>query len=120
MSARARVGVVAVLVAGIAAAAAYLNNWLAGVGLPLGGPTEVSAPKDVDRADAPAARGRVVVQGERCMLAGDAAPRACDAACADVKGKEVDIDATVGAQKTVDDLRACLQQRGVKVRVDSE
>jgi hypothetical protein len=95
--------------------------------LPLGGPPGVTAPKDVDRADGSGARPRIAVQGEQCMLAGDAAPRACVDVCAETTSagsaggkKEVEIDATVGAQKTVDALRACLQGRGVKVRVDSE
>lgn len=121
MSARRnRVGVVAVLVAGVAALAGYLNNWFAGLGLPFGGPPGASAPKSVDEPAEASGKARIVVQGEQCMLAGEAAPRSCDAVCKEVSAGAADVDATVGSQRTVDALRACLQGRGVKIQVLSE
>lgn len=130
MGARAGVGVVAVLAAGIAAAAGYLGDWFSGLGLPFGGgpAATTTASKDVakDEVKADGGRTRVVVQGEQCMLAGDATPRACDAVCKEVPASAsgatsaADVDATVGSQATVDALRACLQGRGVKVQVLSE
>ena len=49
------------------------------------------------------------------------AARACDAVCDEpAKDAEVEVEATAGAQRTVEALRGCLKRRGVKVHMISE
>jgi hypothetical protein len=109
-----------VLAAAIAALAGYVNNCFTGLGLgPGAAPAAAPAPaKEIAAAAVAVARARIVVQGEQCRL-GDAAPRPCDAVCAEVEGA-AEVEATAGAQRTVDALRTCLQGRGVKVQVVAE
>lgn len=120
-----RVGFLAVLVALAAGAAGYLNNCFAGLGLPLGGPGAGASKQEAANLtkkaeEAAAGPARVVVQGEQCLLAGEATPRACDVVCAEVPAGVASVDATVGSQRAVDALKACLQARGVKPQVVSE
>lgn len=120
-----RGGTLGVLAIFAALIAAYFGNCLTGLGLPGPGPSapassDATPAKSAGKAGDGEARGRVVVQGEQCRLAADAAPRDCQAVCKEVAGKTVDVDATAGAQRTVDALRTCLQDRGLKVSVQSE
>jgi hypothetical protein len=119
-----RGGTVGVLAIFAALVAAYFGICLTGLGLPGPGPSAPSSDAAPARTEGKAAggeaRGSVVVQGEQCKLAADAAPRDCKAVCQEVTGKTVDVDATGGAQRTVDALRTCLQARGLKVSVQSE
>lgn len=114
------------LLAGLVALiAAYLGNCFQGLGLSAGdgkGAKEVQegaakAREAVSEATDAAARARVTVDGERCRLGDEASPRGCDAVCRDLGGGAAEIEATTGAQRTVDALKSCLQGRGVKVTV---
>ncbi len=122
-----RVGVLALLVLVVALVAAYLGNCFQGLGLGAGdgsGAREVekladAATKTLGAATGAAARVRIVVEGERCRLADEKTARACDAVCRDIAGA-TEVEATAGAQHTVDALRTCLKERGVKFQVLSE
>jgi hypothetical protein len=104
---------------------AYLGNCFQGLGLSAGdgkGAKEVQegaakAKKAVGEATEAAAKARVTVEGERCRLGDEASPRGCDAVCRDLGGGAAEVEATAGAQRTVDTLKSCLQGRGVKVTV---
>lgn len=117
----------ALLAALVALIAAYFNGCLAGVGLGPGqAPTraEVAAKVDAvkDRVKASVEgppRDRIIVQGEQCRHDYEVPTRACDVVCKEVEGA-AEIEATGGAQRAVDALKACLQGRGVKVQVVSE
>lgn len=126
MSSRsARVGPLAVVAALVALVAGYLNDCFAGLGVAPtpGGRVEEARDKVTEKVKQTAdalAKIRVVVQGEQCRI-GDTAPRACEAVCAEqAAGAEVEVEATGGAQRTVEALRTCLKDRGVKVQVVSE
>lgn len=121
----------ALLAALVALVAAYFNGCLSGYGLGSGlgsgqGPTRAEVAAKVnevkdrvkDSVQGPQ-RDRIVVQGEQCRRDGEVPTRACDVVCAEVEGA-AEIEATGGAQRTVDALKACLQARGVKVQVVSE
>ena len=109
----------------IALVAGYLGNCFQGLGLSAGdgkGAKEVQegaakAKKAVGEATDAAAKARVTVEGERCRLGDEVDPRGCDAVCRDLGGGAAEIEATAGAQRTVDTLKSCLQGRGVKVTV---
>ena len=123
---KSRLGLFAFLALLVALVGAYLGNCFQGLGLGAG--TGAGVKKDVkegaaiareivgESADA-AARARVIVEGERCRLGDETRPRSCDAVCKDLGGGAAEIQATTGAQRTVDALRTCLQGRGVKVTV---
>ena len=123
---KSRLGLFAFLALLVALVGAYLGNCLQGLGLGAG--TGAGVKKDVkegaaiareivgESADADA-RARVIVEGERCRLGDETKPRSCDAVCKDLGGGAAEIQATTGAQRTVDALRTCLQGRGVKVTV---
>lgn len=117
----------ALLAALVALVAAYFNGCLNGYGLGSGqGPTRAEVAAKVnevkdrvkDSVQGPQ-RDRIVVQGELCRHDYEVPTRACDVVCAEVEGA-AEIEATGGAQRTVDALKACLQARGVKVQVVSE
>ena len=117
------------LIAG-AAVAAYLGNCLGSLGLPGPGATPPAPATATDKpaTDKPAtgkagpaeARVRIVVEGEQCRSDGEPTPRDCKTVCELATGKTAELDATAGAQGTVDALRTCLQDRGLKVSVLSE
>ncbi len=119
MSARKSTLVIgAILAAGIA---------LAGIGLPkcngagLGGTAEPGTddPADPISEDRPATAPRVTVRGDQCAL-DDAEPIPCPDACAalvEARPSAVEIDGTAGTHKVVQDLRACLQDSEVDVRM---
>ena len=125
---KSKVGPVALLGVVIALVAAYLGNCFQGLGFGVGngaGTKEVEkgaamAKKTVGEATDAAAKARVTVQGERCRLGDEATPRACDVVCKEVGGAAAEVEATAGAQRTVEALRTCLQGRGIKVQVVSE
>jgi hypothetical protein len=120
----ARVGILAVLAGAVAIAAGYVNNCFTGLGLGPGagasGQADVSKKKDDVKPVAAPAKVRVIVQGEHCRMDGEAATQKCDDLCRTVKADAVDVEATVGAQGTVDSFKACLIGRGLKVQVLSE
>ncbi len=121
-----RVGPVAALGVVLVLISAYLGNCFTGLGLPGPGPGAPAAKDSAARkteekaAGERAAPARLVVQGEQCRLGDDPTLRSCDAACAEVPGGRAEVDATAGAQRTVEALRTCLQGRKVKVQVLSE
>jgi hypothetical protein len=114
----ARVGILAFLAAAVALAAGYLNNCFVGFGLSPGAGLAPAEMKDAKLDKATTVR--VVVQGEHCRKDGDTATLACDVVCKQVTAGAAEVEATVGAQRTVDALKACLQARGVKVQVVSD
>jgi hypothetical protein len=120
----ARVGILAVLAGAVAVAAGYVNNCFTGLGFGSGAGTsglaDVGKKKDDVKPAAAPAKVRVIVQGEHCRMDGDAATQKCDDLCRSIKAEAVDVEATVGAQGTVDGLKACLLGRGLKVQVLSE
>lgn len=117
------------LIAG-AAVAAYLGNCLGSLGLPGPGAAPPAPATATEKAatDRPATgkagpaeqRVRIVVEGEQCRSGGEPTARDCKAVCEQATGKTAELDATAGAQQTVDTLRTCLQDRGLKVSVLSE
>ena len=128
-----RAGTLGILVILAALVAAYFGNCLSGLGLPGPGPgpaspTATTGVKPAEEHGGEAsgkisdedARARIVVAGEQCRLAAETSPRDCQAVCDEVTGKAAELDATAGAQRTVDALRTCLQGRGLKVSVLSE
>lgn len=119
---KSRTGVFALLAVLVALVGAYLGNCFQGLGLSAGdgrGAKQVQegAAKAKKAVGEAAAKARVTVEGERCRLGDEASPRGCDAVCRDLSGGAAEIEATAGAQRTVDTLRSCLQGRGVKVTV---
>ena len=119
---KSRPGLFAFLALLVALVGAYLGNCFQGLGLGAGVKKDVkkdaAIAKEIvgESADA-AARARVIVEGERCRLGDESKPRSCEAVCKDLGGGAAEIQATTGAQRTVDALRTCLQGRGVKVTV---
>ncbi len=100
---------------------------LAGIGLPkcngagLGGTAEPgqSEPSEAPATQEPNANPRVLVQGDRCSV-GDAEPASCADACAallEARPAWVEIDGTAGTHKVVQDLRACLRESEIDVRM---
>lgn len=125
MSSRSRpVGFVAFLGLLVALVAGYLNDCFVGLGLSPGTGTPAAAPAAPAAKPAAADVGatiRIVVQGEQCRVDDKAPLRACAVVCAEQpEAASFEIEATAGAQRTVEALRACLQGRGAKVRVASE
>ena len=106
--------------------AGYLNDCFAGLGFaptPGGQVDEVreTVNEKVHRTVDALAKIRVVVQGEPCRKFGNTPLRACDrCATRPAKDAEVEVEATAGAQRTVEALRGCLKRRGVKVHMVSE
>lgn len=122
----ARLGPLAVLAALVALVAGYVNDCFSGLGFAPAPGGRVDEVREVPREErAPAASGevtrtRILVQGEQCRV-GEAAARACDLVCAELApNAEVDVEATTGTQKTVEALRACLKERGVKAHMVAE
>lgn len=121
----ARLGPLAVVAALVALVAGYLGDCFAGVGLAPAPGSRVDEARDkvqekVKQTADELRKLRVVVQGEQCRV-GDTPLRACEAVCGEQPaGAEVEIEATAGAQRTVEALRECLKQRGVKAQVISE
>ena len=127
MSSRSRpVGLVAFLGVLVALVAGYLNDCFVGFGLSpgTGAPAAPAAAPAAPAAQPAADVGatiRIVVQGEQCRVDDKAPLRACEAVCAEQPDSATfEIEATAGAQRAVEALRACLQGRGAKVRVASE
>jgi hypothetical protein len=117
-----RAGFVAFLGVLVALVAGYLNDCFSGLGLsPNAGQAVPAAAEPAKPAAKAEGRVRVVIQGEQCRV-GDGAPlRLCDAVCAEqAAGTTVEIEATAGAQRAVDALRACVQGRGARAQVVSE
>jgi len=112
----------------IALVGAYLGNCFQGLGLSAGDGKGARAVQDgaatvrktIDEATDGPLKARVTVQGERCRLSDEKTPRDCDAVCKELSGGLAEVEATAGAQRTVDALRTCLQGRGVKVTVLAE
>lgn len=117
----------------VALAVGYLNDCFSGLGLSppgAGAPAQAVEPTKVEEAEPakvePATQGqaaklRVVVEGELCRLDGAGEARSCEAVCAELaEGATVEVEATAGAQRTVEALRGCLQGRGVKAKVEAE
>ena len=125
---KSKFGVVALLGLAVALIAGYLGNCFQGLGLGVGegeGARKVeagvaTARKTVGAATEAAAKARVTVEGERCRLGDDVALRDCDEVCEQLDGPAAEVEATAGAQRTVEALRTCLQRRGLKVQVVSE
>lgn len=125
---KSKVGPVALLGLAVALVAGYLGNCFEGVGLGVGNGAGVrkvekgvvTATKTVGAATDAAAKARITVEGERCRLGDEGPLGACDEACKAVEGAAAEVEATAGAQHTVEALRTCLQGRGVKVQVVSE
>lgn len=116
-----RLGFLAFLGLLVALVAGYLNDCFSGLGLPaLSGTTAPKASEAAAPGKSGEGRARVVVTGETCRVGDAAAAGDCAAACQAASGAAVEIEATAGAQGTVDALRSCLQKRGLKVHVVSE
>ncbi|MBZ5715382.1 hypothetical protein [Nannocystis pusilla] len=120
----ARVGFFACLAVLVALGVGYFNDCLAGLGLSVAALSqkEQATPKAEPAAEAKAeARVRIVVQGEQCRLGGARELRSCDDVCGEqIPGAIVELAATAGAQRVVEDLRTCLRRRGATVQVISE
>ncbi len=112
------------LAGAVAVAAGYVNNCFTGFGFGSGagtsGQADVGKKQDDVKPAAAPAKVRVIVQGEHCRMDGETATQKCDDLCRSIKADAVDVEATVGAQGTVDSLKACLLGRGLKVQVLSE
>lgn len=100
---------------------------LAGIGLPecngagLGGVAEPGQAEPAESAppQSPRANPRVLVQSDQCIVDG-AEPGSCSDACAslvEARPARVEIDGTAGTHKVVQDLRACLRESEVDVRM---
>jgi hypothetical protein len=117
-----RLGLFGLLALLVALAVGYLGNCFTGLGFAPG--TGASAPtpaaEPAERRSEAELRARVTVQGERCRVGAEPTLGDCEAACKRVEGKTVDVEATTGAQRTVDALKSCLEGRGFKVHVVSE
>lgn len=114
----ARVGILAVLVGAIAVAAGYVNNCFTSFGLGAGAGQVAVKPDDAAAPAAATVKTSVVVQGEHCQHFG--ATQKCEDLCKSIEASAVDVEATNGAQGTVDTFKGCLQGRGIKVQIQSE
>jgi hypothetical protein len=127
---RGRLTLVVVLLAVGVLVAMYLRGCIPGLGGG-GAPTsDVSddppaAPKEPvaeakSEADAPDPIVHIVVEGERCRTGDDVVP--CTSLCEREDGvTQADVDATLGAHRTVEELKTCLKDAGYDdVRVRSE
>lgn len=105
-----------VLAAAVAIAMVFLGKCMPGLGLG-GGAASTPAPA-APAASKPESAGatatRIVVDGERCAVDGGP-PGPCEAACRSVAaGARVELDGTLGTHATVDGLRKCLTEAGVR------
>lgn len=115
-----RMGVVALLIAGVVAAGYFIRDCLPsfGGGKGPGAGGAESTEKSEKKTDADKNTVSIVVKGEQCSLAG-ADAMDCAALCEQLKGQHapdtrVEIDTTVGTQATVDGFKSCLETGGFR------